>query len=98
MLRSSVCSHPVWRALSASGGPPEPLSLLPSGPGLRSGSLLRIGVHGAERPAARARYATVHRHKKKHLHNLDEKEAIFFVFLLTSCFLTAVSPAATCIS
>ncbi|MEQ2178276.1 hypothetical protein GOODEAATRI_012381, partial [Goodea atripinnis] len=36
----SICSHPIWRALSAPGSASDALSLLPSGPGLRSGSLL----------------------------------------------------------
>lgn len=49
---SSVRSHPIRRALPAAGGATEPLSLLPAGVGLRSGTFLGVGVHGAERPAA----------------------------------------------
>lgn len=54
-MNSSVRSYPIWRALFAPGGASEPMSLLPFGPGLRSGSLFCPSLHGAERPAARTR-------------------------------------------
>lgn len=53
--RCSVRSHPIRRTVPAAGGDAEPLPLLAAGAGLRSGSLLSAGVHGAEGPAEGAR-------------------------------------------